>query len=263
MSEEERVCRICLGGEDDNDGGNHLISPCLCRGSMCYVHISCLQAWRRASTRQDSALQCDQCHYKYNIHRTALALFLLSENGPVTLAILFLVVVVHVIGICFYAILSKVTGGSNGVEEVMQRLFLWLRLGRYSMTMRSPATTFDIESFLTETAYGEILVLGTASLALIAFCHSAYKTLSGHYIQYRRGEGHDPIIFQFDPLIQGGAGMFLFWIYHEIVEAKSGRGVAVMGLFSAWYYTYGRSIESAKSLAQWMGESILEPTQSL
>jgi hypothetical protein len=36
---EERQCRICLGGADDEDMLGRLISPCLCKGSMKYVHI--------------------------------------------------------------------------------------------------------------------------------------------------------------------------------------------------------------------------------
>lgn len=36
---EERQCRICLGGADEEDTLGRLISPCLCKGSMKYVHV--------------------------------------------------------------------------------------------------------------------------------------------------------------------------------------------------------------------------------
>lgn len=36
---DERQCRICLGGADEEDTLGRLISPCLCKGSMKYVHI--------------------------------------------------------------------------------------------------------------------------------------------------------------------------------------------------------------------------------
>lgn len=36
---DERQCRICLGGVDEEDTLGRLISPCLCKGSMKYVHV--------------------------------------------------------------------------------------------------------------------------------------------------------------------------------------------------------------------------------
>ena len=36
---DERQCRICLGGADEEDTLGRLISPCLCKGSMKYVHV--------------------------------------------------------------------------------------------------------------------------------------------------------------------------------------------------------------------------------
>ncbi|KAG0001340.1 hypothetical protein BGZ80_006753 [Entomortierella chlamydospora] len=38
---DERQCRICLGGADEEDTLGRLISPCLCKGSMKYVHVEC------------------------------------------------------------------------------------------------------------------------------------------------------------------------------------------------------------------------------
>jgi len=40
---EEPLCRICMG--DASEG--KLFSPCLCKGSMRYVHVECLQRWRK------------------------------------------------------------------------------------------------------------------------------------------------------------------------------------------------------------------------
>lgn len=38
-----KVCRICLGEDDDSD--NPLIEPCKCAGSMSSIHIECLRTW--------------------------------------------------------------------------------------------------------------------------------------------------------------------------------------------------------------------------
>lgn len=42
---DDRTCRICFCGPEEG----RLISPCLCKGSMKYVHLLCLQHWRTAS----------------------------------------------------------------------------------------------------------------------------------------------------------------------------------------------------------------------
>ena len=43
------ACRICMDGLDDSD--LPLISPCLCRGSLRYVHAGCLNRWRAVRAR--------------------------------------------------------------------------------------------------------------------------------------------------------------------------------------------------------------------
>jgi hypothetical protein len=50
-----------------------LISPCRCRGTMKFVHLSCLNSWRYTSPNAKSVYQCDQCGYKYNFNRTQYA----------------------------------------------------------------------------------------------------------------------------------------------------------------------------------------------
>ncbi|KAI8143308.1 hypothetical protein BJV82DRAFT_612278 [Fennellomyces sp. T-0311] len=70
-SDDERTCRICGDGEEDQE--NALIRPCKCKGSMMYIHIDCLNRWRAMSPRQESHVQCDLCHYHYNVYRPKFA----------------------------------------------------------------------------------------------------------------------------------------------------------------------------------------------
>lgn len=42
---DENVCRFCMGGPSDELGV--LFSPCHCSGSMRFVHVECLNRWRR------------------------------------------------------------------------------------------------------------------------------------------------------------------------------------------------------------------------
>eukprot|EP00929_Paragymnodinium_shiwhaense_P055162 TRINITY_DN27667_c0_g1_i1.p1 TRINITY_DN27667_c0_g1~~TRINITY_DN27667_c0_g1_i1.p1 ORF type:complete len:1068 (+),score=169.16 TRINITY_DN27667_c0_g1_i1:79-3282(+) len=70
----EPLCRICMGGVE----AGRLISPCLCKGSMRFVHLECLNEWRHSSKNSKSFYQCDQCHYRYGFQRTTLAMFVRS-----------------------------------------------------------------------------------------------------------------------------------------------------------------------------------------
>ncbi|KAF9165864.1 hypothetical protein DFQ26_009234 [Actinomortierella ambigua] len=81
---EERQCRICLGGPDETDLGR-LISPCMCKGSMKYVHVECLNEWRARSPKRESHYKCDTCKYEFSFRRTSFAKYL---SHPATLFIL-------------------------------------------------------------------------------------------------------------------------------------------------------------------------------
>ena len=39
---DEKVCRICLSEEEP---GNPIISPCMCTGSVKYIHLGCIKEW--------------------------------------------------------------------------------------------------------------------------------------------------------------------------------------------------------------------------
>lgn len=48
-----------------------LYSPCLCKGSQAYVHVECLNLWRKTSAEAYSC--CSVCKHKYIIERSVLA----------------------------------------------------------------------------------------------------------------------------------------------------------------------------------------------
>ncbi|KAJ3551445.1 hypothetical protein NM688_g4698 [Phlebia brevispora] len=66
--ENEKQCRICFDGEDPELG--RLIRPCLCKGSVSYVHVKCLHRWRTSSRTQGAFYRCPQCGYHYRFART-------------------------------------------------------------------------------------------------------------------------------------------------------------------------------------------------
>ncbi|EIN14136.1 hypothetical protein PUNSTDRAFT_95736 [Punctularia strigosozonata HHB-11173 SS5] len=67
---QEKQCRICLDGEDPLLG--RLIRPCLCKGSITYVHVKCLQTWRMSSQSETAFFKCPQCGYRYRFARTRI-----------------------------------------------------------------------------------------------------------------------------------------------------------------------------------------------
>ncbi|GAB5586558.1 hypothetical protein Unana1_01458 [Umbelopsis nana] len=96
---EEKRCRICLNSSDDDDkedisADNPLIRPCLCKGSMAYVHLACLQRWRQE--RSENAFTCEVCHYKYDLRRPFWAKLIGSR---VLVAFITLVLVLAVVTI--------------------------------------------------------------------------------------------------------------------------------------------------------------------
>ena len=59
-------CRICFDVETEK---NKFISPCRCSGTSKYVHIKCLNKWRRVNRGKDAYNQCMECRENYIIRR--------------------------------------------------------------------------------------------------------------------------------------------------------------------------------------------------
>ncbi|KAG9322280.1 hypothetical protein KVV02_006703 [Mortierella alpina] len=96
---DDRRCRICLESDDDPDSEQgHLISPCLCKGSARYIHLGCLQQWREASPRKESAFSCDTCHYRYSFSRPWMAKVLGNESFLHVVTTLMVLTMVYLCG---------------------------------------------------------------------------------------------------------------------------------------------------------------------
>ena len=54
-------CRICL----EEDEKLNMISPCLCRGHMKYIHRDCLNQWRALSDQPNCDDTCPTCKFIY------------------------------------------------------------------------------------------------------------------------------------------------------------------------------------------------------
>jgi len=60
-------CRFCLERGSLTSKTNPLLSPCVCRGSIRFVHKECLGKWRVTTLRPDQDLICPLCKTVYNL----------------------------------------------------------------------------------------------------------------------------------------------------------------------------------------------------
>ncbi|KAI9461844.1 hypothetical protein HD554DRAFT_1503575 [Boletus coccyginus] len=68
--QQEKQCRICYDSDEADPSLGRLFKPCLCAGTISYVHVKCLQKWRLSSRSNDVFWRCPQCHFHYRFART-------------------------------------------------------------------------------------------------------------------------------------------------------------------------------------------------
>lgn len=71
--QKSEICRVCLC--NDNEPSNPLINPCMCSGSVKYIHLQCLKQWfdltMEETTTENCLIQswvssnCDICKHNY------------------------------------------------------------------------------------------------------------------------------------------------------------------------------------------------------
>ncbi len=64
MPQDNSVCRFCL--DDESTKKNPLIEPCLCKGSIQFVHILCLNKWRLLNPARNADI-CFLCLEPYHL----------------------------------------------------------------------------------------------------------------------------------------------------------------------------------------------------
>lgn len=62
-----RHCWVCFATEQDDPGAEWL-SPCRCRGSTKWVHLTCLQYWLDTRLRvSQQPIRCQLCEVAYSV----------------------------------------------------------------------------------------------------------------------------------------------------------------------------------------------------
>ncbi|KAI1293356.1 hypothetical protein F5Y03DRAFT_374020 [Xylaria venustula] len=79
-----------------SEDGDRLISPCLCKGSIKYMHEGCLNLWMNENPSK--GYQCDICKYQYRMRRLSWAQRLRSPAISLVMTLTILLVTVFILG---------------------------------------------------------------------------------------------------------------------------------------------------------------------
>ena len=78
---QTKICRICYG--DDSTEENPLIYPCICKGSMKYIHYDCLKNWLNSKIEEDISVDSDNNEIEViSYNRKEIACELCKEKLP-------------------------------------------------------------------------------------------------------------------------------------------------------------------------------------
>ena len=91
------TCRLCL----DCNPVDQLISPCLCRGSQGYVHLSCLQEWILRTAGPEVAY-CELCMHAYRLkcmYKTQIRCCHRKQDGHIWQPVVLLVASAVLLGV--------------------------------------------------------------------------------------------------------------------------------------------------------------------
>jgi predicted nucleic acid-binding Zn ribbon protein len=88
---EKKKCRICF----EDEASSRFIAPCLCKGSQKWVHLNCLNQWRRTSANKTASSKCGTCNYDYKFERTFMVEVL--DSSALMLIMVVLIVVASII----------------------------------------------------------------------------------------------------------------------------------------------------------------------
>ena len=142
------ICRICL----DTTQPSTFISPCSCRGTLKYVHPSCLQKWQSSTHR----ISCEICQSKYTLASSRMK----SSNMKLMVG-----------GIRFVCFVATLSYGILWLK-LFQLVFYLVGLAPTSSSLQSRHPDFEFKILLT--AFEVVKIVGP-SIAISAQAVSLKK----------------------------------------------------------------------------------------
>ena len=115
MSNNERICRICL----DSDNQNELISPCRCKGTSEFVHRECIMNWININDTEniENTRRCNQCTYNYKFKEHKIKNKYLNFLCITTLNNKFLSFLLNLITLLFFSLVNYLFGIYSLIEK--------------------------------------------------------------------------------------------------------------------------------------------------
>ena len=251
---EEKQCRICHETERE-DPSKNLIRPCLCTGSLLYVHIECLNAWR--ATSNEASYKCSVCGYKYDVRRSYLSKLILSEtfaNVVTTLLVSFIDVLLGVIFVYLdrYYIHFKPDIATVIMSDILD-FELWWRDSRPFM---------DVFKFDKDWSWLRLFKNSAVSTFIdVSLVGSTFVSTMG------------AVIYACDEikgLIQSGfnvpphrVGALFTWFSHLLLSRRTLRIPILLGHMFVTRAFYLKLYEYTQRHAKHLGEHILEPYRAI
>jgi E3 ubiquitin-protein ligase DOA10 len=225
---------------------------------MRYVHVECLDAWRRvgAAANRNAAFRCQACHYEYTVQRTWVASALQHRHCPTVLTAAGLLAVAFALG----AAARSVWG--DAATATVYRLALmqpsW-RYGdrdrdRYAQHLDRYGGEFDrfvfwVTSWRAVAAAVDVSAAGVAALAAVGFVRYVYIEVHRRYVAYR-------LLGWRDSGWQGLVVLGAWWISN--IDAGVQRIALIVGAGVSIRASWNRTRELAAEYAQSLGERVLE-----
>lgn len=200
------TCRICRGEATDD---NPLFHPCKCKGSIKFIHQSCLMEWVTSKNvdinKPGSVVKCDICHYPIHFKTTY------DDNMPDTIPLTLLLT--KSLGSIFKAVRLSLTLSLTFLLLIIGLPLTWNFMGKIY--------TFTFDNELPQTGnfwlsvlygYGEQVPTnpGTFEIAIQLLNNLRFSILQIVMLVVI----HIALYFQYDMVVR--EGIFNKMVYHMI-----------------------------------------------
>ncbi|KAI5151282.1 hypothetical protein ENBRE01_2027 [Enteropsectra breve] len=86
--DDDVICRICYSNTNPFTDASDLISPCKCKGSVKYVHSTCLKIWRYKRGFLQNTKKCETCQATYSLMSCSLKYRIFISSATVAISLL-------------------------------------------------------------------------------------------------------------------------------------------------------------------------------
>lgn len=251
--EGEKQCRICHETEWE-DPSKKLIRPCLCTGSLLYVHVECLNAWR--ATSNEASYKCSVCGYNYDVRRNNISKVILSD----TFANIVTSVLTLLIDILLGLMLIYLDTHYIHLKPDLSTM-LMVDLLDFQLWWRHPRPFMDVFKFDEDWSWTrlfqnsaisnsvDVFMVGSTFVSLIGAVICAYNEARRLY-----EDGFDA---------PHRLGVFFSWVGHALVSRRILRIPILLGHAAVTRAYMCALYEFIHRHARYLGEYILEPHRTV